>query len=78
MSPCVPHGLEIIGTAEDCASQMKEAMQEVSGDGFLVIGPLTPRYVSSIVDDLVPVLQKRGLTRKEYSHKHLRDNLTAF
>jgi hypothetical protein len=37
-----------------------------------------PRYVTSVVDDLVPVLQKRGLTRKDYSHKLLRDNVMAF
>jgi alkanesulfonate monooxygenase SsuD/methylene tetrahydromethanopterin reductase-like flavin-dependent oxidoreductase (luciferase family) len=73
-----PHGLELIGTADDCASQMKEAMEEIGGDGFLVVGPLTPRYVTSVVDDLVPVLQKRGLTRTEYSHKLLRDNVMAF
>jgi long-chain alkane monooxygenase len=73
-----PHGLELIGTADDCASQMKEAMEEIGGDGFLVVGPLMPRYVTSVVDDLVPVLQKRGLTRTDYSHKLLRDNVMAF
>jgi hypothetical protein len=26
----------------------------------------------------VPVLQKRGLTRTDYSHRHLRDNVMAF
>jgi hypothetical protein len=31
-----------------------------------------------VVEDLVPVLQKRGLTRTDYSHQHLRDNVMAF
>jgi len=73
-----PPGWELIGTADEIASQMKEAMEEIGGDGFLVTGPITPRYVNSVVDELVPVLQKRGLTRKEYSHQHLRDNVMAF
>ena len=27
---------------------------------------------------LVPALQRQGLTRKAYAHKHLRDNLLEF
>jgi FMN-dependent oxidoreductase (nitrilotriacetate monooxygenase family) len=73
-----PEGWDLIGTAEDCASQMQEAMEEIGGDGFLVVGPLVPRYVTSVVEELVPVLQRRGLTRTEYSHEHLRDNVMAF
>jgi len=73
-----PEGWELIGTAEDCASQMQDAMEEIGGDGFLVVGPLVPGYVNSVVEELVPVLQRRGLTRTEYSHQHLRDNVMAF
>ena len=73
-----PEGWDLIGTADDCASQMREAMEEIGGDGFLVTGPLMPRYVTSVVEELVPVLQRRGLTRKDYSHPHLRDNVMAF
>ena len=29
-------------------------------------------------DGLVPELQRRGLVRKAYAHKHLRDNLLEF
>jgi FMN-dependent oxidoreductase (nitrilotriacetate monooxygenase family) len=73
-----PEGWDLVGTAEDCASQMQEAMEEIGGDGFLITGPLMPRYVTSVVEELVPVLQKRGLTRKNYSHQLLRDNVMAF
>jgi len=34
--------------------------------------------VTSIVDELVPALQKRQLTRTEYGYDHFRDNLMAF
>ena len=53
-------------------------MEEIGGDGFLVTGQLRPKYVQSIVDELVPALWKRKLTRREYSHAHFRDNMTAF
>jgi len=67
-----------VGTADQIAGQMQESMQEIGGDGFLVTGQLRPRYVQSIVDELVPALWKRQLTRREYSHEHFRDNMTAF
>ena len=51
---------------------------EIGGDGFLITGHLKPRYVNSVVDELVPALRKRQLTRQEYSHPLLRDNMTAF
>jgi alkanesulfonate monooxygenase SsuD/methylene tetrahydromethanopterin reductase-like flavin-dependent oxidoreductase (luciferase family) len=73
-----PPGWEVIGTADECASIMQEAMEEIGGDGFLITGPLVPRYVNSVVDELVPVLQKRGLVRTEYTHEHLRDNVMEF
>jgi FMN-dependent oxidoreductase (nitrilotriacetate monooxygenase family) len=73
-----PPGWEVIGTPDECASILQEAMEEIGGDGFLITGPLVPRYVNSVVDELVPVLQKRGLVRTEYTHQHLRDNVMEF
>ena len=53
-------------------------MVRKSGDGFLITGHFKPRFVASITDELVPLLQKRNLVRTEYTHKHFRDNLLAF
>jgi hypothetical protein len=36
------------------------------------------RYVMEVCVGLVPELQRRGLTRKAYAHKHLADNLKEF
>ncbi len=76
-----PHGqgfTHFVGTADQIAGQMQEAMEEIGGDGFLITGHIKPKYVSSIVDELVPALWKRQLTRREYGHEHFRDNLMAF
>ena len=34
--------------------------------------------IMEVCDGLVPELQRRGVTRKQYAHKHLRDNLLEF
>jgi FMN-dependent oxidoreductase (nitrilotriacetate monooxygenase family) len=68
----------MIGTADAIAGQMQETMEEVGGDGFLITGAFKPQYVTSIVDELVPALQRRQLTRTEYGGETLRDNLMAF
>lgn len=71
--------LKLIGTPEQVADQMQAAIEEIGGDGFLMHArPLTRRYISEILDGLVPILQRRGLVRTQYQHAHLRDNLLEF
>jgi FMN-dependent oxidoreductase (nitrilotriacetate monooxygenase family) len=71
--------VELIGTPDDVAAKMDEVMQEVGGDGFLFSMPdVTRRLLAEMEDGLVPVLQKRGLTRQTYEHAQFRDNLLAF
>jgi len=54
-------------------------MQEIGGDGFLLVLPdVSRRSAATIMDGLVPVLQRRGLTRRAYAHEQLRDNLLEF
>jgi FMN-dependent oxidoreductase (nitrilotriacetate monooxygenase family) len=71
--------LDVIGTPDAVAAQMGEVMAEVGGDGYLLSSPkVTRRYVAEITDGLVPALQKRGLSRTEYSATTLRGNMFAF
>lgn len=69
---------QIIGTPDMIASTMKEIVEEVGGDGFLIAGHFKPKFVGQIADQLVPELQRRKLTRTGYDHEHFRDNLMAF
>ncbi|AMM20260.1 hypothetical protein AX769_08910 [Frondihabitans sp. PAMC 28766] len=68
-----------VGTPQSVAAAMQDAVEEIGGDGFL-ISSLSPtrRYVSEIVDGLVPELQKRGVMRDRYEGRTLRENLLAF
>jgi alkanesulfonate monooxygenase SsuD/methylene tetrahydromethanopterin reductase-like flavin-dependent oxidoreductase (luciferase family) len=69
---------ELVGTPEHIACAMGEIMEEVGGDGFMFSGPVTRRYVAEITDGIVPALQRLGLVRTVYTHRHFRDNLFAF
>ncbi|MFF0268457.1 NtaA/DmoA family FMN-dependent monooxygenase [Kribbella sp. NPDC004536] len=71
----------LIGSPDTVAERMGEIMAEVGGDGYLVNSPsqrLNRRYITEITDGLVPALQRRGLVRTAYDHRHFRDNLMAF
>jgi FMN-dependent oxidoreductase (nitrilotriacetate monooxygenase family) len=71
--------IELVGTPDQVAAQMGEAMEEVGGDGFLFsMSNVSRRTMAEITDGLIPALQQRGLTRRAYAHKHLRDNLLEF
>ncbi len=75
------HGgsVDLVGTPDTVAAQMDEAMQEVGGDGFLLVLPdVSRKTVAEVTDGLVPALQRRGLVRRSYSHAHFRDNLLEF
>ena len=69
---------ELVGTPDQVAGAMGEVMDEVGGDGFMITGPLTRRYLAEITDGLTPALQARGLVRTQYAHAQFRDNLLAF
>jgi hypothetical protein len=45
-----------------------------AADGFNVMAPVLPAGLEAFVDHVVPILQKRGLFRTEYSGKTLRDH----
>jgi alkanesulfonate monooxygenase SsuD/methylene tetrahydromethanopterin reductase-like flavin-dependent oxidoreductase (luciferase family) len=71
--------VDLVGSPDAVAAQMGEAMEEIGGDGFLISMPnVSRRTIAEIVDGLAPALQQRGLTRRVYAHRHLRDNLLEF
>jgi FMN-dependent oxidoreductase (nitrilotriacetate monooxygenase family) len=71
--------VELVGSPDDVAAQMEEAMQAAGGDGFLFSLPdVSRRSIAEVEDGLIPALQKRGLVRAAYTHSHFRDNLLEF
>ena len=79
----VNRGLEgLVGTPDQVADRMGEIIEEVGGDGFLITRPYTTninrRYILEICEGLVPALQRRGLTRTQYTKSTLRETLREF
>jgi alkanesulfonate monooxygenase len=65
----------IVGTPEEVADGLELWFRSGAADGFNIL-PLTfPRGLDDIIDLLIPELQRRGLFRKEYEGKTLRENL---
>ncbi|NMD70939.1 LLM class flavin-dependent oxidoreductase [Bacillus sp. DNRA2] len=66
---------EIIGTPEQIADQLQEWFENGAADGFNIMPPVFPTGLTDFVDYVIPVLQKRGIFRTEYTGATLRENL---
>jgi FMN-dependent oxidoreductase (nitrilotriacetate monooxygenase family) len=63
-----------IGTPEQVADQLVQWFEEEAADGFIV-GGATPDSFDLFVEQVVPILQARGVFRTEYESDTLRGNL---
>ena len=68
-------GLAMIGTPKTIADEMEEWLMTEASDGFTVQFPYLPEGLDDFCDKVVPELQRRGIFRKEYEGKTLRENL---
>ncbi|MEH2066442.1 MAG: LLM class flavin-dependent oxidoreductase [Nostoc sp.] len=68
-------GLAFVGTPQTIADDMEQWLTEEGSDGFNVMFPFIPEGLNDFVDKVVPELQSRGIFRKEYEGKTLRENL---
>lgn len=67
-----------IGTPERVADSLARTMEEVGGDGFAIRQGIWPGYVNPFVEQVIPLLQQRGVVRTEYAGTMLRDHLQEF
>jgi alkanesulfonate monooxygenase len=65
----------LVGTPDFIADQMQQWFEGYGVDGFLIQPPYLPGGLEEFVDGVIPVLQERGLFRREYEGPTLRDNL---
>jgi len=63
------------GSPEDIADFMQAWLQGGACDGFIMQALQIPVELELFVDQVVPVLQRRGLHRRDYSGSTLRDHL---
>ncbi|MPZ73560.1 MAG: NtaA/DmoA family FMN-dependent monooxygenase [Nitriliruptorales bacterium] len=67
-------GMKVVGSPETVADRLEE-MFHAAGDGFMLVTSYMPGCLNDFVDLVVPILQDRGLLRREYTGDTLRGNL---
>lgn len=65
----------LFGTAEQIADILESWFKGGAADGFNIMAPWLPGALDEFIEQVVPVLQKRGLFRTAYSGSTLRDHL---
>ncbi len=68
-------GLAMVGTPKTVADEMEAWIETNASDGFTIMFPYLPGGLDDFVRGVIPELQRRGLFRKEYEGKTLRENL---
>jgi len=68
-------GLAFVGTPTTIADEMEEWLKAEACDGFNMMFPYLPAGLDDFVERVVPELQRRGIFRREYEGKTLREHL---
>ena len=71
-------GVDFVGTPDSVAAEIRDAIEEIGGDGFMIAEGLTRRVIAEVTEGLAMALKRRGLMRPCYSHALFRDNLLEF
>ncbi|MCW2603142.1 MAG: FMNH2-utilizing oxygenase [Pseudonocardiales bacterium] len=64
-----------VGSASTIADALNDFVQADASDGFVLAPHITPGGLDRFVDEVVPILQEKGVFRTEYEGTTLRDHL---
>ncbi|GBQ98674.1 monooxygenase [Gluconacetobacter liquefaciens] len=65
----------VVGTPEQVADAIQLWFEQGAADGFNIMPPILPTGLTDFIDEVVPILRRRGLFRHEYEGRNLRENL---
>ncbi|MBB4577678.1 LLM class flavin-dependent oxidoreductase [Rhizobium lentis] len=68
---------QVVGTPQSVADQLQELFEKKGCDGFIVSPTEMPGSFETFTRSVVPILQKRGVFRKEYPGSTLRETIKA-
>ncbi|MDM4763362.1 LLM class flavin-dependent oxidoreductase [Galbitalea sp. SE-J8] len=68
----------VVGTADEIADFIEELGAEADNDGLIFSGDLHPVTIHRTLDDLVPILRRRGILRDDLGTGGTRANLRDF
>lgn len=69
--------LPVLGSAEDIADEICRLADGADLDGFLLTPVIQPGSTVDFVEQVLPILQKRGVAATEYEQESLRQRLTG-
>lgn len=64
----------LAGTPERIADTMQTWFEQGAADGFNLMPPVLPTQLEIFIDQVLPILQRRGLFRTAYDGETLRDH----
>lgn len=65
----------LVGSPQTIADELQAWFESEAADGFNVLAPTFPQGLEDFVRLVIPELQRRGLFRREYSGRTLREHL---
>ncbi|SMH39081.1 FMN-dependent oxidoreductase, nitrilotriacetate monooxygenase family [Rathayibacter oskolensis] len=68
----------VVGTAEEVADFVQELGDDADNDGIAFSGDFHPVTLHRMLDDLVPILRRRGILRRDHPGGGLRGSLARF
>jgi alkanesulfonate monooxygenase SsuD/methylene tetrahydromethanopterin reductase-like flavin-dependent oxidoreductase (luciferase family) len=66
---------QLVGTPEQVAGHLEHIWRETGCNGYNMTPNVMPSSIENFVDEVVPILQKRGVFRTEYEGKTFAENL---
>ena len=67
----------LVGTATAIADRLEEMFTDGCCDGFMIVPAVSPKGYEDFCSLVVPELQRRGLFRREYGGRTLRENFSG-
>ena len=64
----------IVGTPEQIADLIEDWFRTGAADGFNIMPPILPAMLDAFTAEVIPLLQRRGLFRRAYAGKTLREH----
>jgi long-chain alkane monooxygenase len=64
-----------VGSAEEIADELQSWVEDTDIDGFNLSRVITPEGLEDFVDLVVPLLQERGVYKRDYTEGTLREKL---
>lgn len=65
----------LAGSPERIADNMQQWFESGGADGFNLMPPILPALLETFIDEVIPLLQQRGLFRRAYEEQTLRERL---